>query len=63
MLPNASVWRSFADYVLLLGEIPADRVHAEPRPGLAIIDDWIAVSDRGDSRELFNGTLADHANN
>ncbi len=59
MLPNAAVARTFADHLVLLGGIPADRVHADPSPGSATIEDWIAAIDRGDSCELVDGTLVD----
>jgi len=59
MLPNAAVARTFADHLVLLGGIPADRVHANPPPGSATINDWIAAVDRGDVCELVDGTLVD----
>lgn len=59
MLPNAAVARTFSDHLVLLGGIPADRVHADPPPGSATIDDWIAATDRGDVCELVDGTLVD----
>jgi len=59
MLPNAAVARTFADHLVLLGGIPADRVHTDPPPGAATIDDWIAAVDRGDVCELVDGTLVD----
>ena len=59
MLPNAAVARTFADHLVLLGGIPADRVHADPPPGSATINDWIAAVDRGDVCELVDGTLVD----
>jgi Uma2 family endonuclease len=59
MLPNAAVARTFADHLILLGGIPADRVHTDPPPGSATIKDWIAATDRGDVCELVDGTLVD----
>lgn len=59
MMPNAAVARTFADHLVLLGGIPADRVHADPPPGSATIDDWIAANDHGDVCELVDGTLVD----
>jgi Uma2 family endonuclease len=59
MLPNAAVARTFADHLILLGGIPADRVHADPTPGSATFDDWIAATDRGELCELVDGTLVD----
>ena len=59
MLPNAAVARTFADHLVLLGGIPADRVHADPPPGTATICDWIAAVDHGDVCELVDGTLVD----
>lgn len=59
MLPNAAVARTFADHLILLGGIPADRVHAVPPPGSATLDDWFVAIDRGDVCELVDGTLVD----
>ncbi len=59
MLPNAAVARTFADHLVLLGGIPADRVHADPPPGSATICDWTAAVDRGVVCELVDGTLVD----
>jgi len=59
MLPNAAVARTFADHLVLLGGIPADRIHTQPPPGTATMDDWIAATDRGAGCELVDGTLVD----
>ena len=59
MLRNAAVARTFPDHLVLLGGIPADRVHTDPPPGTATISDWIAAVDRGDVCELVDGTLVD----
>lgn len=61
MLTNSGVARTFADHLVLLGGIPADRVHCEPPPGKATMADWVAAAQRGVACELVDGTLVDRA--
>jgi len=59
MLQNAAVARTFADHLILLGGIPADRVHVDPPPGSATFNDWVAAINQGDVCELVDGSLVD----
>lgn len=61
MLTNSGVARTFADQLVLLGGIPADRVHCTPPPGKATMADWEAAARRGVVCELVDGTLVDRA--
>lgn len=58
---HAALPQTFADYLQLLGAVPADRVHTHPAPGTASLDDWFAARQRGAVCELIDGTLVDKA--
>lgn len=59
MFANAVVPKTLSEHLLLLGGIPAERVHAQPAPGTATFDDWIAATESGNVVELVDGTLVD----
>ena len=54
---------TFADILRRLGDIPADRVRADPQPGTATLHDLIRVneSSNGPTCELVDGTLVEKA--
>ena len=61
MSTNAAVASNFSDILADLGNIPAQRVRTEPRPGSATIDDLLRVNGQGGMCELVDGVLVDKA--
>ena len=58
---HAALPQTFADFLHLLGSIPADRIHTHPAPGTASLDDWQVARQQGLVCELVDGTLVDKA--
>lgn len=56
---HAALPQTFADFLQLLGGIPADRVHTQPAPGTGSLTDWQLARDSGALCELVDGTLVD----
>jgi len=61
MPSNAAVAETFSDVLAELGGIPSERVHREPTPGRATIDDLVRANDNGSLCELVDGTLVEKA--
>ena len=59
MSSNAAVAKNLSDILLALGNIPAERMRCDPKPGEAVIDDLLRVNDQGSLCELVDGTLVD----
>ena len=56
----APKFRTLADFLRYLGDIPADRVRFHPSPGQATVADVLAVLDHEDIRcELIHGVLVE----
>ncbi|MDZ4847934.1 MAG: Uma2 family endonuclease [Pirellulaceae bacterium] len=58
---NAAVASSLSDILIELGGIAIDRVHHDPIPGSASLDDLQRSHDKGSLCELVDGTLVDKA--
>ena len=56
-IPFEPPYRSVADLLRSLGDIPADRVRVKPSPGTATVDDLLAPGNEG--CELIDGTLVE----
>ena len=61
MPSNAAVAETFSDVLAELGGIPIDRVHRQPTPGRATIDDLVRANNNGSQCELVDGTLVEKA--
>jgi Uma2 family endonuclease len=61
MASNAAVAENLSDILAELGGIPVDRVHCEPTPGRATIDDLVRLNNSGSQCELVDGTLVEKA--
>lgn len=61
MTVHAALPHTLADFLHLLGGIAADRVHTEPSPGSASLEDWQLARQRGLVCELVDGTLVEKA--
>jgi Uma2 family endonuclease len=61
MASNAAVAENLSDILAELGGIPVDRVHREPTPGRATIDDLVRLNNNGSQCELVDGTLVEKA--
>ena len=61
MSTNAGVAATWSDFLEDLGQIPAGRVHREPQPGHAKLEDLISVNSVGNQCELVDGTLVEKA--
>src|SRR3954468_19774225 len=59
--PGPAGWRTVADLLRQLGDIPAERVRMTPYPGTATLQDLIAANERKDGPicELIDGTLVE----
>ncbi len=61
MSSNAAVAAKFSDILMDLGNIPANRVRSEPKPGTATVDDLLRVNSQGGMCELVDGALVEKA--
>ena len=61
MSSNAAVAAKFSDILMDLGNIPANRVRSDPKPGTATVDDLLRVNSQGGMCELVDGALVEKA--
>ena len=58
---NAAVAAKFSDILMDLGNIPANRVRLDPKPGTATVNDLLRVNSQGGMCELIDGALVEKA--
>lgn len=61
MSSNAAIATNFSDILMDLGNIPANRVRSDPKPGTATIEDLLRVNSQGGMCELVDGALVEKA--